>query len=122
MKMKEEIKNAVGSHGKWKGKLKKAIETGKIDTLLSTVRADDECDFGKWLHGLSTAQREKHADNYQKVQALHAAFHEQASRVVQLAQAGNKAGATKMLDLNGGFTVTSGDLTTAMLAWFTELK
>jgi hypothetical protein len=122
MNMKEEIKNAIGSHGRWKGRLKKAIETGKIDALFSTVQSDHECEFGKWLHSLSAAQKEKHFSNYQKVQALHAVFHEQASRTVQLAQAGNKNGAMKMLDVNGGFTVTSGELSTAMLAWLTELR
>ncbi|HEX9137318.1 MAG TPA: CZB domain-containing protein [Nitrospirota bacterium] len=120
--MKNEIKNAVGSHGKWKGRLKKAIETGKIDARLSTIKADTECDFGKWLYGLTAEEKEEHLNNYQKVQQLHAAFHEEASRVVQLVQAGNKAGAMRMLDVNGGFTVASRDLTTAMLDWFTEMK
>jgi chemoreceptor zinc-binding protein len=120
--MKDEIKNAIGSHGKWKGRLKKSIETGKIDARFSTIKVDTECEFGKWLHGLTGEEKEKHFSNYQKVHQLHAAFHEEASRVVQLVQSGNKAGAMKMLDMNGGFTVASRDLTSAMLAWFTEIK
>ncbi len=122
MSLKDEIKNAVGTHGMWKKKLKSAIVSGKIDVQISTIRADDQCSFGKWLHGPTITEKQKNSNYYQKVRELHAVFHEKASKVAQLAISGNKAAATKMLEVNGEFSEASASLTTAMLAWLKEAK
>jgi hypothetical protein len=117
-----EIKNAIGDHGIWKKKLKSAVDTGKIDVKISTIKSDNQCNFGKWLHGPSTTENQKNSKHYQKVHDLHAAFHEKAAMVAHLAIAGNKVAAMKMLDVNGEYVEASATLTTAMIDWLKEEK
>ena len=120
MKFKEEIKEAVGAHGAWKRKLKIAIATGKIDVKVSTIKADKQCSFGKWLYGPTITEKQKNSEHYHAVQELHAVFHEKAAKVAQLAISGEKAHALNMLEVNGEFTVASAELTTSMMAWLKE--
>ena len=122
MSLKDEIKNAVGTHGVWKKKLKSAVDTGKIDVQISTIKADNQCSFGKWLHGPTITEKQKSSSHYQKVRELHAVFHEKASKVAEFATSGNKVAAMKMLEVNGEFSETSAALTTAMLAWLKEAE
>ena len=120
MRFKEEIKDAVGAHGVWKRTLKSAIATGKIDVKVSAIKADKQCNFGKWLYGPSITEEQKNSEHYLKVQRLHATFHEIAAKVAQLAISGEKAHAMKMLDVHGEFTVASAELTMSMMAWLKE--
>jgi hypothetical protein len=62
------------------------------------------------------------SSHYQNVRELHAAFHEKASKVAHLAISGHKAGAMKMLEVNGEFTRASAALTTSMMDWLKEAK
>ncbi len=120
MRLKEEIKKAVGDHGTWKKKLKDAIKTGKIDVQISTIKADDQCSFGKWLYGSTITEKEKSSNHYKEVCELHAAFHDKASKVAQHATSGRKEAAVKMLEVNGEFTTASAALTTSMMAWLKD--
>jgi len=122
MGMNDEIKQAVADHGKWKNTLKKAIDTGKFEVDIITLKNDSHCNFGKWLYGSAITEEDKKSRNYQKVHELHVAFHEKAAKVAQLAISGKKAAAEKMLGLNGEFTTASAALTTSMLAWLNETK
>ncbi len=120
MSSKNEIKNAIGSHGIWKKKLKNAVDSGKIDIQISAIEAENQCNFGKWLYGNTISEKAKNSIHYQKVRELHAAFHEKASKVAQFATSGRKEVAMKMLEVNGEFTTASADLTTSMMAWLKE--
>lgn len=122
MSLKDEIKKSVGDHGLWKNMLKTAVDTGKVDVKIDTVKTDSQCSFGKWLYGSSLTEKEKRSEHYKKVQELHVAFHVAASKVAQLAISGHKDGAMKMLDTNGEFTAASAALTTAMLDWLKTTK
>ncbi len=122
MSLKDEIKNAVGTHGMWKKKLKSAVASGKIDVQISAIKTDNQCSFGKWLHGPTITEKQKNSGHYQTVRELHAVFHEKASKVAQLVVSGKKAAAMKMLEVDGEFSEASAALTTAMLAWLKEAK
>ena len=122
MRLKNEIKKAVGDHGMWKKVLKDAVDTGKIDVQISAIKADNLCSFVKWLYGSTITEKEKNSSHYQEVRELHAAFHEKASKVAQLAISDNKARAMKMLEVDGEFTTASAALTTSMIAWLKEKK
>jgi chemoreceptor zinc-binding protein len=122
MSLADEIKKAIGAHGTWKWRLKVAIDVGDIDVQISTILADNECSLGKWLYGPTIPEKEKKSSHYQKVREAHAVFHEQAARVVELAMSDNKAGAMKMLEVNGAFTMASAAFTTAMIAWLKVAK
>jgi methyl-accepting chemotaxis protein len=122
VKFKEEIEDAIGAHGAWKRKLKSAIATGKINVKVSTIKAEEQCGFGKWLYGPTITEEQKNSEQYHKMQKLHAVFHEKAAKVAQLAISGEKAHATKMLEVNREFTTASAALTTSMIAWLKETK
>jgi hypothetical protein len=122
MSLEDEIKKAVGDHGMWKKMLKNAIDTRGINIQISTIKADNQCSFGKWLYSSTITEKEKDSSHYQEVCELHAVFHEKASEVAQLAISGEKARAMKMLEVNGEFTTASAALTTSMMAWLKEAK
>jgi hypothetical protein len=94
--------------------------TGEIDVEIATIKADKQCDFGKWLYGPAITKKQKNSEQYREVQELHAVFHETAAKVAQLAISGEKAHAMKMLEANGEFTVASAELTTSMIAWLKD--
>jgi two-component system chemotaxis sensor kinase CheA len=77
---------------------------------IATVRADNQCNFGKWLYGPEISGGEKQTPQYQDLRQRHAEFHEQASKVAQLAMAGQREAADKAL--SGDFSVASSSLMT----------
>ncbi|MBK7906668.1 MAG: CZB domain-containing protein [Gemmatimonadetes bacterium] len=117
----KEIDKAIGAHGMWKTRLKTAIGTGKIDVPVATIRADDQCEFGKWLAGSAIPAAVKGSPRYAEVRKLHAEFHQQAARVAALATEGKKAEAEQAVALTGPFSGASARLTAAMQGWKTEL-
>lgn len=118
---KEEIMKAISAHGLWKSRLTQAIETGKTDATVETVRADNQCAFGKWLYGMTLDAKDKLSPHYKEVRALHAKFHEVASYVLELALSGKKQEAQRLLSLDGEYAKVSSQLTTAMSAWTKSL-
>jgi methyl-accepting chemotaxis protein len=118
---KEEIMKAIGAHGQWKTRLLQAIETGKFDGTVETVRVDNHCAFGKWLYGPTLDAKDKLSSHYKEVRELHARFHEQAARVVSLALEGKKQEARQALAIDGEYSKVSSQLTTAMSAWLKSL-
>ena len=69
---KEEIDKAIGAHGMWKTRLKQAIETGKSEVSVETIRQDNQCNFGKWLYGSTLSAADKSSAQYKTVRELHA--------------------------------------------------
>ncbi len=82
-----------------------------------TVRKDNQCEFGKWLYGSDLSQTERKTENYLTVKQLHAQFHEQAAKVVELVISGQKEAAEKAIGLSGDYTKVSSELTKAMTRW-----
>ena len=113
----KEIDKAIGAHGMWKTRLKTAISSGKIDMPVATIRADDQCDFGKWLNGPAIGPALKGSPGFAEVRKLHAEFHQQAARVAVLASEGKKAEAEQAVALTGPFSGASARLTAAMRNW-----
>jgi hypothetical protein len=114
---KDELAKAIGAHGMWKTRLKQTIDTGKTDISVDTIRQDNQCAFGKWLHGASISAQDKTSNHYRTVKDLHAEFHKCAARVADQALAGNRAEADRLLSLGGEFTDISDRLTSAMMEW-----
>lgn len=115
MANKDEITKAIGAHGLWKQRLRQAIDTGKSDFTVEKVRPDNNCDFGKWLHGLAAG--DKTSAHWKTVQELHANFHQEASRVLDLALKGKKPDAEKGIAPDSPFAKVSTSLTGAMMKW-----
>ena len=113
----EELDKAIGANGMWKTRLRLAIESGKIDASVETIRVDDQCAFGKWLYGSTVSAQHKLTSSYKTGKVLHAGFHKTAAQVAEFAVAGKKAEAEKMIAVGGEYAKISSQLTQAMIEW-----
>ena len=112
---KQEITKFIGQHGLWKSRLRQAIDNGKSSHDAASVRRDDQCDFGKWLKELPSQERT--SQHFRTVSGLHAEFHREAARVLELVAVGKKAEADKAVAMGGSFASASSKLTQEMTAW-----
>lgn len=110
------IDSAIADHGKWKHLLWLAIETGDSESTPSVVKADNQCQFGKWLYGIPPEAKAN--PFYPAVVASHAQFHAKAACLLQLALDGNtKQAEAEIRAGTSGFTRASAALTTMMVQW-----
>lgn len=117
--MKEAIKKAIGAHGMWKARLKGAIDHGKIEIPVATIRVDNQCEFGKWLYGTTIAANVKNSERYKKIRGLHAEFHAAAAKVAEHAVASQRNEAERLLASE--FDPASMKLTKEMMEWQKEV-
>jgi hypothetical protein len=100
---------AINAHGLWIGRLRGAIEAGSSDFKPEAVRADNQCDFGRWLYGNFPASL-RGTPVHEEIRALHAKFHVHAAEVLRLATTGKKGEAVAAMDSRADFLRTSGAL------------
>jgi methyl-accepting chemotaxis protein len=115
MSASDSIIKAIAAHGLWKTRLKEAIATGSSIFRVSAVKLDNACDFGKWLYDLPAQQRLD--DHWAKAKDLHAAFHTEAARILDLALTGKKAEAEAALEMGTAYAATSAALVNELQAW-----
>lgn len=115
----EEIRKAIGAHGAWKLRLKTAVTLKRTDLEPATVKCDDKCEFGKWLHGSSLNDEVKSGMPYKVTTRLHAEFHECASKVVERVIYKDTNGASAILE--GEYAQRSDKLMRALNKWRREL-
>lgn len=115
MEIAEALDRAIAAHAKWKYRLMDAIDSGRSEYRVADVRANDACDFGKWLAGLPLSQRL--STDYKQVSTLHAEFHVLASSVLEMALSGRATEATAAMALGSRFAAVSSQLTIAVLGW-----
>ena len=111
------LKAAITAHSAWTARLRAAIGSRKLDIPISTVKADNQCQFGKWLYGEQLSDREKQTENYRTVKQMHAQFHEAASRVAQLAISGRAEAAENAMSPASDYARVSSALTAALNQW-----
>jgi len=100
-----DIDVAIGAHKNWKDRLTNYLEGNSSEDLRPEVIChDDRCDLGKWIHSDGQRQLGQYP-MFTELRAVHKMFHQQASSVVALHQAG-KVDAAKWL-LDGEYTKTS---------------
>lgn len=119
-KMINEITTAIGAHGAWKLKLRTAISHGSSDVKPEIVCRDDQCAFGKWLHGPSLGPDVRAGKPYEVVKRLHADFHRCAGDVLRKAVSGQKRDADALFE--GEFAERSQILVVALTKWKGELQ
>jgi len=117
--MVEAINNAIGAHGAWKMRLRTAITSGRGDIPSNTACKDDQCAFGKWLHGNTIPQPIKAGIPYGVIKRLHADFHQSAGSVLAYVERNDSAGAQNIMD--GDFAARSEKLVRAMAKWKGEI-
>lgn len=124
MPTRNEIDRALESHATWKLRLLAAVQGEAPEAgafAVARVAADDECAFGKWLHGDGISGELRASPHYREVVRIHAEFHEAAARVLDLALSGMKAGAEEALGPGGSFAALSAQLMARLEAWRREL-
>lgn len=109
------ITKAIGSHGAWKKRLSAAISSGTHTEDVAVVAQDDQCEFGRWLHGSNPAPSDQ--DHHRAAKTLHATFHKEAATTLRLVSAGNRAEAEASVATGGAFAEASRVLTKTMIEW-----
>lgn len=115
--MKDQIRKALTAHAAWKVRLKTAVASGADDLDVARVKSDRHCDFGHWLHGSAIPVSVRETETYREISRLHAAFHEAAAQVVDLARSGKKAEAEAAIRIGGPFSRASANLDAALVRW-----
>lgn len=116
MSTRDEIDKAMGAHGQWKQKLRRAIDSGESESTPDKVRLDNNCSFGKWLYQRIDPAI-KSTPQYSKVLDLHKQFHREAGAILELALNGDKEEAGNRMKLRSNFSIVSGQLISAMKEW-----
>lgn len=110
----EQIEKAITAHSSWKVKLRKIITEGHSSISVNDIRADNRCEFGKWIQGpiigIDPAAKAE-------IARLHADFHRAAAKVADAALHGKTKEAEAMMAMGGEYGVTSSKLTVAMINW-----
>jgi hypothetical protein len=112
-----QIEKAMAAHGMWKSRIRASIDTGRSELPLLTIRANDRCEFGKWLAGGELSAQDRSSPSFRKVDELHRQFHVATAHVVELALKGKKADAERESLPSSEFGRTSSELTKAMMEW-----
>lgn len=105
----QQVEAAISSHVEWLGRLRTAIAQRSSELTPAMVRLDNQCAFGRWLYqGIPGAPRGSTA--FEEIRRAHSQFHEQAAAILELALAGRKVEAERLMSPRGGFMATSGGL------------
>ena len=116
----EHIDAAIASHELWKKRLHSAIETGGSEWVPRTVKADNQCDFGRWLYGCSSEV--KASPRYDVIKHRHAQFHVEAGRILDIALRGHRSHAVAEMAEGGRYAEISASLIDDLLNWKAELR
>jgi chemoreceptor zinc-binding protein len=111
------LTKAIAAHASWKARLRSSINTGKSDVSVETVRTDNHCEFGKFLYGPELSAAEKQSEHYRTIKPLHAQFHQEAAKVLELALSGQKEAAEQALGMGGSCAKIATTLTQAIMKW-----
>ncbi len=115
-----DIEEAIGAHATWMSHLRQVVLEAQPGFDLESIRAADQCDFGRWLYGPRLSAEDRGTHEYQAVERLHSEFHCLAAQVVELAAAGQAAEAYGLL--YGDYVTMSGRLAMAMRVWQARLS
>ncbi len=112
------LKNAIAAHAAWTARLKAALVSRQLDIPVNTVKADDQCQFGKWLYGKEVSAAEMQGEHYRTTRQLHTQFHEEAAKVAQMAVAGQKEAAEQAMGPTSEYVRISSALTKVLNKWY----
>lgn len=110
----EQISTAIASHSLWKKRLLNAIESGESEWTPGTVRPCNLCEFGKWLDDVPDKFR---GDCYDEVVHLHAAFHREAARILEMALTKDQEAAHTLVRSGSVYARLTLTLVAALASW-----
>ena len=115
-----DLDEAIQKHAEWKVKFRAAIN--KQETMdVATIRQDNGCALGKWLHGEGQSQHRGKAA-FTNVVAKHADFHRSAGKVADAINAKKYAAAETMLGGGTEYAFASSAVAAAISALTKELR
>lgn len=99
---------AIQAHSSWKLKLSTYLRKPDGSLNPGTIRPDNKCTLGQWLHG----DGRKFAANpdYKKLVAEHAKFHQCAAAVVDKANMGKSTAEDTMIGSRSDFGTASSNV------------
>ena len=100
-----DFKEASNAHREWKIKLRTFVNGAGQPLDEATVRRDDACALGKWLHALPVDKAKDPV--VQELIMVHTRFHQCAGEVVATANRGKREEALKMIDAGTPFADAS---------------
>jgi len=96
-----DFKEAITRHLQWKTNLRNAaLHNEPLD--VETIRRDDCCPLGKWLHGDAQGQW-RGQPRFVELLDRHKAFHYEAAEVAQVIQSGDSKAGLRMLEAGTRF-------------------
>ena len=96
-----DLGTAYKTHVQWRIQLKEAIRTGgKLD--VPTIKRDDCCDLGKWLHGQGKGLYGTKPE-FVKLVEMHYVFHRETAIVANAINELDREAATEMMDMSRAF-------------------
>lgn len=100
-----DLDSVIQKHAEWKFKFRNALHNSEqMDA--PAISKDNNCEFGKWLHGEAKAQFGTRP-GYAKCVADHAAFHVEAGKVAVAINAKKADEAERMLALGTSYSEAS---------------
>ncbi len=87
---------AAEAHRRWKTRLRNALNGGELPEP-ETVCRDDQCELGRWLHGVGR-QRWGNRPGFSELLDDHKAFHQAAGDIARLIQSRSTGEAARRLD------------------------
>jgi methyl-accepting chemotaxis protein len=108
------LERAFAAHQQWKAKLQESV-TARTTLDVSTIRRDDCCELGKWLHTDARASY-GHKPEFKNLLAKHASFHLVASVVAGIINTKQYEEAAAMLQDYSLFSTASADVGMAIMA------
>ncbi len=100
-----DLSNAIQKHAEWKYKFRNALQANEAMDA-AAISKDNNCEFGKWLHGEAKELYGKSV-HHAKCVADHAAFHVEAGKVAAAVNAKNKDEVERMLSTGSAYSEVS---------------
>lgn len=110
--IRKEIISAVGSHAKWKLRLRQAAIFGETGISVDEISCHDSCTLGVWLKKLET--RIQNPGDLAQVNKLHTDLHHLAGNMAQRINAGDGSDVAAEL-IEGPFVDLSNALKKAIM-------
>lgn len=114
-----DLQGFTAAHLKWKTRLRNSIRTGEQFDV-ATVRRDDCCALGQWLHGAGK-RGWGHRPAFTHLLGCHAQFHQVAAQVAEVANQGNQAKVQHLLEAGSAFSSATQSTVVALKSFNTDL-
>ncbi|BBP02097.1 CZB domain-containing protein [Sulfuriferula nivalis] len=116
-----DVNAAINAHMAWKKRLDDLLASQNGRDALDPLHVcrDDQCEPGKWIHG-EVAIMLSESEEYHRLRAAHADFHQAAAKVITLVQSGRDDEARESLT-TGEFARNSSRVKTELSRMYLDL-